>query len=57
MPIETVVHTEETQAASNRTAEQPRVAPLEQVVEDIRVDCKRSAAKYLEETRVPHGGE
>ncbi len=31
--------------------------PLEEVVDAIRTDSVESAERYLDETKVPHGGE
>ena len=54
MSNEVLVRTEETRTvpATTRTAE-----TLAQVVEAVRRDSLHAAEVYLDETKVPHGGE
>jgi ribosomal protein L22 len=52
MSTETIVTTD----SRTDTVDAPP-QPLARVAEEIRRDSQRDAAQYLEETKVPHGGE
>lgn len=52
MSTETMIRNQETEAPAS-----PKISPLQWVINKIRRDSKNDAERYLEETKVPHGGE
>ncbi len=36
---------------------QPQTLPIEEAIQEIRLDSRRDPEAYLDETVVPHGGE
>ena len=44
-------------AESEKATPQKPVHPLDAVVEQVRRDAVSNSQEYLEETKVPHGGE
>lgn len=54
MPVETIT----TEVVEKNLLETtPLVAPVEEVLEKVRLDCLIAPDKYLEETLAPDGGE
>ena len=52
MTTETIRTEEETRVSTSTTPE-----TLAAIVTTVKRDCKQAAKAYLEETKVPHGGE
>ena len=47
----------EQQKASTSTVATPATESLESIVAKVKTDSQQAAQAYLEETKVPHGGE